>query len=102
MDNEEDPMMSKAAESDKQETAAETEEPENPDLDCCCCICECSNPDTRKKSCCCCFPIKCGLVTVGVIYAFLTVSLFILLFYGFINELLHWWYPVVGILLLVP
>ena len=101
MDNEEDPMMSKKSGSVK-DTAAEEEDDGVVETECCCCICNCSVPETRKKSCCACFPIKCGLIVVGIIYCTLTVALFIELFYGFINELVHWWYPVVGIVLMVP
>jgi len=53
---------------------------------CCCCICQCSTEETKKLSCCACFPIKCGLIVVGIIYCALTVGMFIELFYGFINE----------------
>merc|ERR1712167_292290 len=77
-------------------------EPEEEHDMCCCCVCQCSTEETKDLSCCACFPIKCGLIVVGIIYCTLTVAMFIELFYGFINEQIHWWYPVVGILLMVP
>jgi len=101
-ENEEDPMMSNKDESSKKaSTAAPSEKEEEHDM-CCCCICQCSTEETKNLSCCACFPIKCGLIVVGIIYCTLTVAMFIELFYGFINEQIHWWYPVVGILLMVP
>jgi len=103
-ENEEDAMLDKKDdEGDKKTEPAEEEEEKEEEHDmCCCCICQCSTEETKKLSCCGCFPIKCGLIVVGIIYCCLTVAMFIELFYGFINEQIHWWYPVVGILLMVP
>merc|ERR1712072_91711 len=94
-------MSNKDSGSKKESTKVESEKEEEHDM-CCCCICQCSTEETKKLSCCACFPIKCGLIVVGIIYCTLTVAMFIELFYGFINEQIHWWYPVVGILLMVP
>ena len=74
---------------DKMEDApAETAEPEPEEEHemCCCCICQCSTKETRDLSCCGCFPIKCGIVSIGLIYILLTVGIFVELFYGLINE----------------
>jgi len=87
MGEEEDNLMSKKESESEKKTAAEEEEEKEEEHDmCCCCICQCSNENTKKLSCCACFPIKCGLIVVGIIYCFLTVAMFIELFYGFINE----------------
>merc|ERR1719321_2542781 len=97
---EEDPMMEKAEDDDEKET--EGSEPEEEHEMCCCCICQCSTKETRDLSCCCCFPIKCGIICIGIITMFLTFGIFVELFYGFINEQIHWWYVVVGIVLIIP
>merc|ERR1719194_66746 len=39
---------------------------------CCCCVCHCSVKETKDLACCGCFPIKCGVVTIGI----LTILLF--------------------------
>ena len=89
----------------KKPTEAPEEESKKPFEDhelCCCCLCECSNEKTIDKSCCGCFPIKCGLITIGIFYVLLTIALFTELFYGLINENIHWWYVLVGIILMAP
>jgi len=92
-ENEEDQLMSQKKEDESSKKTGsgsgtkeeEEEKPEEHDM-CCCCICQCSTEQTKHLSCCACFPIKCGLIVVGIIYCFLTVAMFIELFYGFINE----------------
>jgi hypothetical protein len=38
---------------------------DNADM-CCCCVCKCSEPRTVELGCCCLFPIKCGVIAIGV------------------------------------
>lgn len=61
---------------DKAETEASADDPEPKDnLEaCCCCLCVCSNNFTEDRSCCGCFPIKCGVVTIGIFTYILTSS----------------------------
>jgi hypothetical protein len=40
---------------------------------CCCCICECSTEHTRELGCCCFFPIRCGVIAIGVFILILTL-----------------------------
>jgi hypothetical protein len=69
---------------------------------CCCCVCHCSEPETRNLACFGCFPIKCGIVAIGIFTLFLILSSFIEIFYMLLNEYIHWWYVLVALLLLVP
>lgn len=69
---------------------------------CCCCICQCNYKETEKESCCGCMPIKCGVVSIGVLTIVLTVTSFSEIFYMILNEYIHWWYVLVALLLLVP
>jgi len=69
---------------------------------CCCCICNCSVEATKNLSCFGCFPIKCGIVCIGILTLFLILFSFIDVFYMLLNEYIHWWYVLVSLLLLVP
>jgi len=69
---------------------------------CCCCICHCSRPETRSLSCFGCFPIKCGIVAIGILTLFLILSSLVEIFAMLLNEGIHWWYVLVALLLLVP
>jgi cation transport ATPase len=69
---------------------------------CCCCECVCANEFTKESSCCGCFPIKCGVVTIGLITVFITAILFVWYFFLFLNEYIHWWYVLVCLFLLCP
>lgn len=40
--------------------------------DCCCCLCNCSNELTAGVKCCFCFPIKTGIVIIGLIVFFIS------------------------------
>jgi hypothetical protein len=53
-------------------------------------------------SCCGCFPIKCGLITIGIVYLLVTFVLFVEVFYCLLNEYIHWWYVLVAVVLLCP
>ena len=81
MADEEAPMMDEMMMEDKpedmmEEKMMEEEEEEKDELQqklddgayaCCCCLCECSNVKTKDLSCCCIFPIKCGVLLIGII-----------------------------------
>lgn len=66
---------------------------------CCCCLCECSNEKTKELSCCCVFPIKCGVLLIGVIILAITLFVFLEIFYQLLNDDIHWWYVLVGVVL---
>merc|ERR1712032_35440 len=48
---------------------------------CCCCECVCANEFTKDSSCCGCFPIKCGVVAIGIFTVLITAILFIWYFF---------------------
>lgn len=108
--DEEAPMMEEApmekpemSEKPEDELDPETYETRHESLDmCCCCICQCQQKEVRDLSCCGCFPIKCGVVSIGVFTLVLAVLLSVETFYGLLNEYVEWWYVVVSIVLLIP
>ena len=69
---------------------------------CCCCICHCSVKETKDLACCGCFPIKCGVVAIGITTILLFTAVFVEVFYCLLNEQFAWWYVLVAVLLLVP
>jgi hypothetical protein len=69
---------------------------------CCCCDCVCSNDKTSELTCCGCFPIKCGIVTIGLLTVMLTVILFVWYFFQFMNDYVHWWATLINLILLSP
>ena len=69
---------------------------------CCCCICHCSRPETVHLSCFGCFPIKCGIVAIGILTLFLILSSYVEIFYMLLNDGIHWWYVLVSLVLLIP
>merc|ERR1711998_518756 len=69
---------------------------------CCCCLCACSNEYTKDSSCCGCFPIKCGVLTIGIFTVCLTIYMVTMNFFLILNEYIHWYFPVVILILLVP
>jgi len=66
---------------------------------CCCCLCECTNEKTKDLSCCCFFPIRCGVLFIGIIILALTLFVFLEIFYQLLNDDIHWWYVLVGVVL---
>jgi len=42
------------------------------------------------------------LITIGIFYFFVTIALFVEVFYCLLNEYIHWWYVPVACVLLVP
>ena len=69
---------------------------------CCCCLCSCSNEYTKDSSCCGCFPIKCGVVSIGIFTVLLTIYMVTMNFFLILNEYIHWYFPVVILVLLAP
>jgi hypothetical protein len=70
--------------------------------DCCCCLCGCSNELTEGVKCCFCFPIKSGIVIIGLILSTIVFAQFLNAFYQFMNATTPWWKPVVTLVLLSP
>lgn len=66
---------------------------------CCCCLCECTEEATKGLTCCCFFPIKCGVLFIGCIIIAITLFVFLEIFYELLNDDIHWWYVLVGVLL---
>ena len=69
---------------------------------CCCCICHCSTKETIDLKCFGCFPVKCGVVTIGIFTCVLFLAILAEVFYCLLNESYDWWYTLVGVVLLVP
>ena len=92
--------------------AAEEEKPKQDDgvsiareqelTPCCCCLCACSNEYTKDSSCCGCFPIKCGVITLGAFTLILAIYMVTMNFFLILNEYIHWYFPVVILVLLAP
>lgn len=81
--------------------AMEAVEDDKADM-CCCCICQCTEKRTEELGCCCFFPIKCGVISIGVFILLICVVQFLEVFYQLLNDDIHWWYVAVGIALCVP
>merc|ERR1712010_377551 len=62
---------------------------------CCCCLCACSNEYTKDSRCCGCFPIKCGVLAIGIFTVLLTIYLVTMNFFLILNDYIHWYFPVV-------
>jgi len=69
---------------------------------CCCCICQCSEPRTIELGCCCFFPIRCGVIAIGVFILVICLVQFLEVFYQLLNDDIHWWYVAVGVAICVP
>merc|ERR1719324_1606257 len=65
----------------------------------CCCLCECTEERTKDLSCCCFFPIKCGVLFIGCFILAVTLFVFLEIFYQLLNDDIHWWYVLVGVIL---
>jgi len=109
--DEESPMMDKSEDKEGSDMGDENKSTQSsgddPDVDpiltgCCCCLCACSNKFTEELSCCGCFPIKCGIVTIGIFTFVLTLVLVIWNFFLFLNDYIHWWFTFIVLLLYIP
>jgi len=66
---------------------------------CCCCLCSCTEEKIKGLTCCCFFPIRCGVLFIGCIIIAITLFVFLEIFYELLNDDIHWWYVLVGVLL---
>merc|ERR1719454_1672236 len=66
---------------------------------CCCCLCQCTEEKIRDLTCCCFFPIRCGILFIGCIIIAITLFVFLEIFYELLNDDIHWWYVLVGVIL---
>lgn len=66
---------------------------------CCCCLCQCTEKKTKDLTCCCFFPIKCGVLFIGCFILAITLFVFLEIFYELLNDDIHWWYVLVGVVL---
>lgn len=102
MENEDKEMMMDAAmmEGMEEEEIDELKQKlEDGGFMCCCCLCQCTTKETKELSCCCFLPIKCGVLFIGVIILAITLFVFLEIFYELLNDDIHWWYVLVGVLL---
>lgn len=98
MEKEMEPEMMMMEEPEKEKTDVE-KRLENGGFFCCCCLCECTEPRTKELTCCCFFPIKCGVIFIGCIILCLTLFVFLEIFYQLLNDDIHWWFVLVGVVL---
>merc|ERR1719453_551195 len=96
---EEEPLVEEKPE---EEIEPSEKKPRIEDEMCCCCICRCQGELDRPYSCCGCFPIKCGLVTIGIFTILITLALFVEVYWTLLNEYIHWWYVLVATVCLIP
>jgi len=106
MMEEEKPMEEPMEEEPKMDEAMEEEEEDelkkrlaDGGFMCCCCLCECTNEKTKDLTCCCFFPIKCGVLFIGIIILCLTLFVFLEIFYQLFNDDIHWWFVLVGVVI---
>lgn len=106
MDNmaamEEAPLMAAAEAPEKRTKTLEEIAVEEQGCLCCCCICHCSVKETVDLKCFGCFPVKCGVVSIGIFTIVLFVAILCEVFYCLLNDSYDWWYVLVGVVLLVP
>merc|ERR1712072_1113677 len=103
---EDSPMMDKKDEK-KDDDDKKSVEPRTADVEpvlapCCCCLCVCSNDKTKESSCFGCFPIKCGVMAIGIFTLGMTILLCTYNFFFILNEYVAWYFPVVVLALLIP
>lgn len=70
--------------------------------ECCCCMCHCSDRETKDVTCCGCFPIRCGVLTIGILTICFTIYMFCASFFMVMNEYIKWWFPFVSLILMTP
>merc|ERR1712167_346021 len=66
---------------------------------CCCCLCQCTDKRVKDLTCCCFFPIRCGVLFIGCFILAITLFVFLEIFYELLNDDIHWWYVLVGVVL---
>jgi hypothetical protein len=70
--------------------------------ECCCCYCHCSDKETKDVTCCGCFPIRCGVLVIGILTVSFTLYMFCASFFFIMNEYIKWWFPFVSLILMAP
>merc|ERR1719387_2077830 len=95
---EEDPMMEPEAPPEEELTEIQ-KAIKNGRFLCCCCLCECTEERIRELTCCCFFPIRCCVLFIGCIILAITLFVFLEIFYELLNDDIHWWYVLVGVLI---
>merc|ERR1712167_337430 len=50
-------------------------------------------------TCCCFFSIRCGILFIGCFILAITLFVFLEIFYELLNDDIHWWYVLVGVIL---
>lgn len=95
---EEEPMMEPEAPPEEELTEIQKAIKDGGFL-CCCCLCECTEEKIRELTCCCFFPIRCGVLFIGCIILAITLFVFLEIFYELLNDDIHWWYVLVGVLI---
>merc|ERR1711990_338054 len=58
--------------------------------------------ETKDVTCCGCFPIRSGVLTIGILTSCFTVYMFCASFFQVMNEYIKWWFPFVSLLLQIP
>merc|ERR1719515_638252 len=96
---EEKPMEEEMMMMEEEEVDELQEKLDNGAFKVCCCVCECTEPRLKDLTCCCFFPIKCGMLFIGVLILAVTLFIFLEIFYQLLNDDIHWWYVFVGVLL---
>ena len=99
---EEEQPLNEEKEEQQPEEPEEEKKPRIEDQLCCCCLCRCQGDLDKPFSCCGCFPIKCGLVGIGIFTILITLALFTEVFWTLLNEYIHWWYVPVACVCLIP
>merc|ERR1719409_1851145 len=98
----EEPMMMEEEKMDgmeEEEIDEVKQKLENGGFMCCCCLCQCTEAKIKDLSCCCFFPIRCGVLFIGCFILAITLFVFLEIFYELLNDDIHWWYVLVGVVL---
>ena len=68
---------------------------------CCCCLCQCTDKRVKDLTCCCFFPIRCGVLFIACFILLVTLLVFLEIFYQLLNDDIHWWYVLIGVILAI-
>ena len=94
--------MEDKKQSEKSDSSAKTAKHKDNLEPCCCCLCVCSNDRTEKYNCFGCFPIKCGVLCIGIFTLVFTCILCTYNIFFILNDYVAWYFPVVVLVLLIP
>merc|ERR1719230_729470 len=95
----EEPKMEEAMGMEEEDIDEVKEKLEDGGFMCCCCLCQCTEKKLADLSCCCFLPIRCGVLFIGCIILAITLFVFLEIFYELLNDDIHWWYVLVGVLI---